>query len=421
MINYRLDFEKNCLLSNFNDENKYYRVSKGNSNWNFFWCSVSNLKEVFHQRLDDDQMINHFPNHYELTNKDNLVKNIKRYERDLLKKKIFNESNIATKSSSSSSDTNNHTTNDTVISDIIPPSFMLPNEYPLFLEYYKKNPSNIFITKPPRMAQGKGITIITKLSQIRKYSKSSSYYTTNKHTQVISKYIHNPLLIGGKKFDLRLYVLVTNYKPLKIYLFQDGFTRFCNVKYSNSKHELNNNEIHLTNVAIQKHGEYYNHKHGNKWSIKCLELYIESTCGYQAKHKLFNQINQIIIHSLKSVQNVIINDKHCFECYGYDIIIDNNLKPWLIEVNASPSLSSTTPADRVLKTKLIADLLKVVIPPNFPSTTINHGSTSWNKKKQIGRFKLIYNENDINQHDQTLNMYQKKDIYQRKNKYSRWK
>ena len=67
---------------------------------------------------------------------------------------------------------------------------------------------------------------------------------------------------------------------------------------------------------------------------------------------------------LKAVAPVMVSDRHCYECYGYDIIIDNNLKPWLIEVNASPSLSSTTIADRILKYRLINDVMNIVLPPD---------------------------------------------------------
>jgi tubulin polyglutamylase TTLL1 len=51
--------------------------------------------------------------------------------------------------------------------------------------------------------------------------------------------------------------------------------------------------------------------------------------------------------------------------YGYDILLDNNLKPWLIEINASPSLSTTTLKDKELKMNLINDVYKIVVPDDF--------------------------------------------------------
>ncbi len=73
---------------------------------------------------------------------------------------------------------------------------------------------------------------------------------------------------GGKKFDLRIYVLVTSYRPLKAYQYVHGFARFCNAKYNTDMGEMDNPFIHLTNVAIQKHNQDYNNKHGGKWHIK---------------------------------------------------------------------------------------------------------------------------------------------------------
>jgi tubulin polyglutamylase TTLL9 len=56
----------------------------------------------------------------------------------------------------------------------------------------------------------------------------------------------------------------------------------------------------------------------------------------------------------------MINDKHCFELYGYDIIIDQDLKPWLLEVNASPSLTANTKEDYLMKTEMLYGMLDVV-------------------------------------------------------------
>jgi len=67
---------------------------------------------------------------------------------------------------------------------------------------------------------------------------------------VISKYLENPLLVGGKKFDLRIYVLVTSYRPLKVWKYDKGFARFCTEQYSNDLSDFDNMYVHLTNVAI---------------------------------------------------------------------------------------------------------------------------------------------------------------------------
>jgi tubulin polyglutamylase TTLL1 len=149
--------------------------------------------------------------------------------------------------------------------------------------------------------------------------------------------------------------------------------------------------IHLTNVAIQKNAENYNDNHGGKWMLNNLRFYLEQTRGKQATEKCFEEINNIIFISLKSVQGVIINDKHCFELYGYDVLLEDSLKPWLIEVNASPSLSASTEADRILKMSVLNDLFKIVVPPDWTDDNSKHGA-NMSRETQVGGFRVLFDE-----------------------------
>ena len=149
--------------------------------------------------------------------------------------------------------------------------------------------------------------------------------------------------------------------------------------------------MHLTNHSVQKHTEDYSEMNGAKWSTDNLQFYMEMTSGKALTDRCLEGIQNIIRMSLKSVQSVMINDKHCFEVYGYDIMIDAQLKPWLIEINASPSLTVTSEWDRVLKMGLINDAFSIVVPPEWGEDGSKHGSNTC-KERQVGGFTCVIDE-----------------------------
>lgn len=360
---FRTDFDKWVLLTSF--EQRGWARADDDDDWDFYWASVHSVRQLFNpdtgRRLADHQVVNHFPNHYELTRKDLMARNIKRYRKEAertleMQKQAFESSGGVVIPSA----TDDHE----LPTEWVPTTFALPSDYALFVEEFRRNPNATWIAKPTGKAQGRGIFLVSKLNQLKKWSggqKTSVNSGFFREPYIISKYIQDPLLVGGKKFDLRLYVLVTSYRPLKVYFYRGGFCRFCVEQYSTDVAEIDNVFVHLTNVALQKQSEEYNSRTGGKWAIEDLLLFIESTRGALAKDKLLSDMEAVIVHSLKAVQGVMINDRHCFEMYGFDILLDSSLRPWLLEVNASPSLSVTTTEDRLLKLRLIHDVLSVVI------------------------------------------------------------
>jgi tubulin polyglutamylase TTLL4 len=124
--------------------------------------------------------------------------------------------------------------------EFVPNTYILSSDYDRFKAARDSAPNNsIWILKPCDQACGRGIRIINKKSKI-KYKKN----------YLVSEYISNPHLINGYKYDLRIYILVNSYDPLKIYMFENGLVRFATEKYSNKT--ITKRYIHLTNYSVNK-------------------------------------------------------------------------------------------------------------------------------------------------------------------------
>ncbi|XP_067563882.1 probable tubulin polyglutamylase TTLL9 isoform X2 [Pseudorca crassidens] len=340
--------------------------------WDFYWCDVSWLRENFdHTYMDEHVRISHFRNHYELTRKNYMVKNLKRFRKQLEREAGKLEAAKC---------------------DFFPKTFEMPCEYRLFVEEFRKNPGITWIMKPVARSQGKGIFLFRRLKDIMDWKKATRSSDDQKddipvENYVAQHYIENPYLIGGRKFDLRVYVLVMSYMPLRAWLYRDGFARFSNTRFT--LNSIDDQYVHLTNVAVQKTSPDYHPKKGCKWMLQRFRQYLASKHGPTAVETLFSDMDNIFIRSLQSVQKVIISDKHCFELYGYDILIDQDLKPWLLEVNASPSLTASSQEDYELKTCLLEDTLHIV----------DMEARLTGREKRVGGFDLMWNDGPVSRED----------------------
>ncbi len=83
---FKTDLNKSVILENF-EERGWNEVAEEDESWNMYWTCVNSIRGLFHStaKLTDNQLVNHFPNYYELTRKDYMAKNIKKYKRSFVK------------------------------------------------------------------------------------------------------------------------------------------------------------------------------------------------------------------------------------------------------------------------------------------------------------------------------------------------
>lgn len=241
-----------------------------------------------------------------------------------------------------------------------PIAFNLPHDYTRFVTEYTKQKEKqketgkkndlYWICKPADLSRGRGIFVFKDLSEL-----------TYDCTAVVQRYISHPFLIGGYKFDLRIYVSVPSYHPLRIYIHEEGLVRFSTDKYDLDR--LGNLFSHLTNTSINKHSPMYAADKdqigsGCKWTLTQLRHYFrQENINDQT---LWMKIINIIILTLIIQHSQVPPAENCYELYGFDIIIDENLKPWLLEVNFSPAMSCDSQVDVLVKKPMLHDMLDML-------------------------------------------------------------
>ena len=91
------------------------------------------------------------------------------------------------------------------------------------------------------------------------------------------------------------------------------------------------------------------------YCILCLLLIPRIPCWAHLYHSFIIPVHTTQVHQFFSN-----NTQQCFEVFGFDVLLDAHLKPWLLEVNVSPSLSSSSPLDKNIKNKLMSDSFHIV-------------------------------------------------------------
>ncbi|XP_037961110.1 tubulin polyglutamylase TTLL4 isoform X2 [Teleopsis dalmanni] len=321
--------------------NSGFRIIKNTTDWMAVW--EKHMKSPGFRTIRSHQKYNHMPGSFRIGRKDSMWRNL-----------LNNMKKFGTKEFG-----------------FMQRTYIMPGDLESLRQVWPKTASKLtkWIVKPPASARGTGIRIVNKWSQFPK-----------DRPLVVQKYIERPLLINDNKFDMRIYVVVTSINPLRIYIHKDGLARFASVKYRPELECLDDRCMHLTNYSINKFSQNYsknedfNACQGHKWTLQSLWSYLEAK-GINTK-RLWATLRNLVIKSIISGESGLnrmyrqnVNFRYnCFELFGFDILLDENLIPWLLEINISPSLHSELPLDLHVKGPLIQALLNTAlyqVPPKL--------------------------------------------------------
>ena len=167
---------------------------------------------------------------------------------------------------------------------------------------------------------------------------------------------------------------------MEVYLFDTPYIRFGAEDFHLD--DFKNIFSQLTGNSIAKHSEKFEQSEieGDMWEIEQFREFLKQREGKDVWPEIQEKIKKIVIYALESAKNKIMKRKNAFEILGFDIMIDELLNVYLIEINLSPDWTYSTKITEKLVKIASEDILKIVLD-----------SKDNNEKRDVGRFKLIYN------------------------------
>ncbi|OMJ86043.1 hypothetical protein SteCoe_12549 [Stentor coeruleus] len=240
---------------------------------------------------------------------------------------------------------------------------------------------NMWLIKPAALNQGKGIEVCRTLKEIVKSFRCKPINSL----WVIQKYIEKPMLFKGRKFDIRIWAVATG--KHEFFYYKHGYLRTSSSEYDT---QATDNYIHLTNNCLQKYGENYGmYEKGNTLSFKDFQDYLDtefSIYNLDFNKDFLPRIKDLMIDVYLSGKKTMHKSKRksVFEFLGFDFLIDEDFRVWLIEANTNPYLGIPNDYINNLLPIMLDDLLDITLDQYIPPKVL--------RDRTDNDFELLYAE-----------------------------
>jgi hypothetical protein len=240
---------------------------------------------------------------------------------------------------------------------------------------------NLWILKPASNSnRGSNIEVVDSIEGVRQCIGQDRKQNMDKHKAwIVQKYIEDPLLIDGRKFDIRCLVLVHTSpdRTYKVYFWKNSYVRTSSKAYSTN--DLSDRQAHLTNDAVQiKGGGYGKFEPGNKLTLSDFSDYLDERDDCREEGALYEHViprmKAIIGETIHATKHEINTNEHafCFEQFGYDFMLSDTLEVSLLEVNSNPCLEFSSPFLEATLPTMIEEVFQKALDPMFPPRNAKH-------------------------------------------------